>query len=196
MIPQTLPLRGLGVTLRGGLSGLPAAVLRYTRVRLLPICQTRTAMILVAYTSDTAGDEGGKGGQTVAGPARLRAQVDAARHETQADAVIPETEDAPSPLQMLPPGPARSLGGYLDYSGWPERERFLELDRAIARQAEEQRGSDDEARSVNAHRGTTSFCEALAREDISHIARTLQDRPEKRYVEHGHGEGIRRVGAR
>jgi hypothetical protein len=35
------------------------------------------------------------------------------------------------PLSQLPPGPWRSLGGYLDYSDWPERDRFIELDRAI-----------------------------------------------------------------
>src|SRR5579863_4709461 len=58
---------------------------------------------------------------------------------------LPETEpaskersdpaDEPSttslPLRELPPGPWRSSGGYLDYSDWPERERFAELDRAI-----------------------------------------------------------------
>ena len=36
-----------------------------------------------------------------------------------------------SRLRRLPPGPFRSLGEYLDYSGWPDRERFLELDRAL-----------------------------------------------------------------
>ena len=34
-------------------------------------------------------------------------------------------------LYELPPGPWRSLGGYLDYADWPERERFAELDRSI-----------------------------------------------------------------
>jgi hypothetical protein len=38
-----------------------------------------------------------------------------------------------APLQTVPPGSWRSLGGYLDYSGWAARERFLELDKAIAR---------------------------------------------------------------
>ncbi len=36
------------------------------------------------------------------------------------------------PMEKLPEGPWRSLGGYFDYSLWPERERFLELDRIIA----------------------------------------------------------------
>jgi hypothetical protein len=41
--------------------------------------------------------------------------------------------EAISRLRRLPPGPWRSLGRYLDYTNWPERDRFLELDRAIAR---------------------------------------------------------------
>jgi hypothetical protein len=35
------------------------------------------------------------------------------------------------PLHQLEPGPWRSLGGYLNYTRWPERERFAELDLAI-----------------------------------------------------------------
>ena len=35
-------------------------------------------------------------------------------------------------VQKVAPGPWRSLGGVFDYSDWPDRERFLELDRAIA----------------------------------------------------------------
>lgn len=35
------------------------------------------------------------------------------------------------PLQKLPPSEWRSLGGYFDYSLWTDRERFMELDRAI-----------------------------------------------------------------
>jgi hypothetical protein len=41
--------------------------------------------------------------------------------------------------QKLPPTPWLSLGGYLDYSGWEERERFMELDRAIGSLAPHQR---------------------------------------------------------
>jgi hypothetical protein len=37
-----------------------------------------------------------------------------------------------TPLPKLPPGPWRSLGGYFDYSTWADRERFLELDRALS----------------------------------------------------------------
>ncbi len=35
------------------------------------------------------------------------------------------------PLSRLPPGAWRSLGRHLDYTNWADRERFLELDRAI-----------------------------------------------------------------
>ena len=47
-----------------------------------------------------------------------------------------KTTDGPreirGPLAKAAPGPWRSLGGFLDYSRWEDRERFLELDRAIA----------------------------------------------------------------
>jgi hypothetical protein len=39
--------------------------------------------------------------------------------------------DHPSLMEKLAPGPWRSLGGFLDYSAWPDRDRFLELDLAI-----------------------------------------------------------------
>jgi hypothetical protein len=39
----------------------------------------------------------------------------------------------------LPPTQFRSLGGYLDYDGWEDRERFMELDRAIRALAPHQR---------------------------------------------------------
>jgi hypothetical protein len=35
------------------------------------------------------------------------------------------------PQPKLAPYPWRSLGGHLDYTDWPERERFAELDLAI-----------------------------------------------------------------
>jgi hypothetical protein len=37
-----------------------------------------------------------------------------------------------APLRKLPPSPWLSLGGYFDYVHWADRERFMELDRAIA----------------------------------------------------------------
>ena len=47
------------------------------------------------------------------------------------------------PIQKLAAGPWRSLGGYFDYSAWTDRERFRELDRAIAK-AEGRDGIQDE----------------------------------------------------
>jgi len=35
------------------------------------------------------------------------------------------------PVPRVAAGPWRSLGGCLDYSQWPDRDRFLELDRAL-----------------------------------------------------------------
>jgi len=43
-----------------------------------------------------------------------------------------ERPSVAEPLEKLPEGPWRSLGGYFDYSTWADRDRFLELDRAIA----------------------------------------------------------------
>jgi hypothetical protein len=43
----------------------------------------------------------------------------------------PEDVEAVSRLRRLPPGPFRSLGGFLDYAEWPDRDRFLELDRSL-----------------------------------------------------------------
>jgi len=37
-----------------------------------------------------------------------------------------------APLQKVPPSEWRSLGGYFDYGHWAERDRFMELDKAIA----------------------------------------------------------------
>ena len=41
------------------------------------------------------------------------------------------------PLVRLPPSPFRSLGGYFSYEGWPDQERFMELDEALRRRARE-----------------------------------------------------------
>jgi hypothetical protein len=38
-----------------------------------------------------------------------------------------------TPLQKASAGPWVSLGGYFDYSNWADRERFVQLDRAIAK---------------------------------------------------------------
>ena len=47
------------------------------------------------------------------------------------------------PLEKLAAGPWRSLGGYFDYSHWADRERFLELDKAIALARESRDGDGD-----------------------------------------------------
>jgi hypothetical protein len=49
----------------------------------------------------------------------------------------PVADDASSPLERLPPGPFRSLGGYFSYEGWPDQQRFMELDEALRRKAYE-----------------------------------------------------------
>jgi hypothetical protein len=55
------------------------------------------------------------------------------------DGTPPETVEtvyAVRRLRRLPPSPSRSLGGYLDYAGWPDRERFMELDLTLKRKTE------------------------------------------------------------
>jgi hypothetical protein len=47
-------------------------------------------------------------------------------------AIIQPPREIKPPLPKLAAGPWRSLGGYFDYSSWSDRDRFLELDRAIA----------------------------------------------------------------
>jgi hypothetical protein len=48
----------------------------------------------------------------------------------------PETDHAAPALRRLRPNPYRSLGGFLNYEGWPDCERLMELDRAIQSQAQ------------------------------------------------------------
>jgi hypothetical protein len=43
----------------------------------------------------------------------------------------PSQESIHVPLNRVPPGLWTSRGGYLDYTQWPERERFAELDRVL-----------------------------------------------------------------
>ena len=49
----------------------------------------------------------------------------------------PVAGDASFPLVRVPPGPFRSLGGYLNYEEWPDRQRFMELDEALRLKARE-----------------------------------------------------------
>jgi hypothetical protein len=53
----------------------------------------------------------------------------------------PDYTDPVEDMELEPPSQSallpvffswRSLGGHLNYENWPERERFLELDQAIA----------------------------------------------------------------
>jgi hypothetical protein len=60
-------------------------------------------------------------------------EPDSAVDDTAHDRIDGDASSGSStPLSMLPFSPWRSFGGYLDYSGWAARERFLELDKAIA----------------------------------------------------------------
>ena len=50
------------------------------------------------------------------------------------------TPEIQTRLQRLPQSPWRSLGGLLDYTDWPERDRFAQLDMEIrARQIQQAR---------------------------------------------------------
>ena len=52
--------------------------------------------------------------------------------------VAPAIADYAGPLLVrLPPSPFRSLGGYFSYEGWPDQQRFMELDEALRRKAYE-----------------------------------------------------------
>jgi hypothetical protein len=65
-----------------------------------------------------------------------------------------ETSQTSGPLKKLPSGPWTSLGGYLDYASWPERDRFLELDRALLvwRENEREDRQSEFARQPREHR--------------------------------------------
>src|SRR5665213_591964 len=49
--------------------------------------------------------------------------------------------------KKLPKDPFRSIGGYLNYAGWPECQRFIALDRAIQRRAHENQNTEGDADS-------------------------------------------------
>ena len=79
--------------------------------------------------------------------------------------VRPETEPPIPPLGDLPPGGLRSLGGYLDYSKWPARGRFMELDMAIQLSADE-RGKVGVATTSSDPLPTPSETKAKLKEDL------------------------------
>ncbi len=92
------------------------------------------------------------GGLTERRGPRNRQKSFAARCEARANdgSEDPERPEpaAALPATKLPPGPWRSLGGYMDYSGWADRERFLELDAAIARMREQEKEREHREREM------------------------------------------------
>jgi hypothetical protein len=56
------------------------------------------------------------------------------------DLASPESQGR---LQKVAQGPWRSLGGYFDYTDWQDRERFMELDMAIARSQHSSEADDE-----------------------------------------------------
>jgi len=54
-----------------------------------------------------------------------------------------------SRLEKLPNCPFRSVGGYLNYAGWPDRQRFMELDRAIQLRARENQNTEGGVDSID-----------------------------------------------
>ena len=71
-----------------------------------------------------------------------------ARPNDGAEDVETQEPAAALPAAKLPAGPWRSLGGYMDYSGWEDRERFLELDAAIARRREQEKERENREREM------------------------------------------------
>jgi hypothetical protein len=55
------------------------------------------------------------------------------------DFAVPATDGAESRLTKLASSPFRSLGGYLNYEGWSDRGRFMELDEALRRRGRDRR---------------------------------------------------------
>ena len=53
----------------------------------------------------------------------------------ESEFMYPAADDARPSLVRLPPSPCRSLGGYFSYEGWPDQQRFIELDEALRREA-------------------------------------------------------------
>ena len=65
----------------------------------------------------------------------------------------PDPEYPAPPLQRLPADPHRSLGGFLNYAGWPGCERLMELDKEIQSRAQKQiEHVDDSENSASPHR--------------------------------------------
>lgn len=58
-----------------------------------------------------------------------------ARELDESEFASPAADHASPPLVRLPPSPFRSLGGYFCYEGWPDQQRFMELDAVLRRNA-------------------------------------------------------------
>jgi len=85
-------------------------------------------------------------------------------------------------LTKLPTSRFRSLGGYLNYAGWPNRQRFIELDRAIRLRAHESQNTEGGADSND--------CPAESyRENLGYIDR-LREESCLPADGHGHWNGI------
>jgi hypothetical protein len=63
---------------------------------------------------------------------KLAEEHERADRAARAVEVAHASHEIKNPMPKLAEGPWRSLGGYFDYTHWSDRERFLELDRAIA----------------------------------------------------------------
>jgi len=73
-------------------------------------------------------------------------------------------------LEKLPASPFRSVGGYLNYAGWPDCQRFLELDRAIQLQAHESQNAEEQA-DLDDRPAQSSL------EDLEHSSRLWKQSP-------------------
>ena len=81
----------------------------------------------------------------------------------------PEHQDfeAISSLRRMAPGPWRSLGRYLDYTDWVDRQRFFELDRAIESMPKLREDVADQRRPVRAARSHPTRRRSAALSEIS-----------------------------
>jgi hypothetical protein len=74
--------------------------------------------------------------------------------------------EPPSSLVLLPLFRWRSLGGFLNYENWPERERFLELDQAILT-LKAQQGEDPLENRGRIHDGCEHFNPSPRRQGLT-----------------------------
>ena len=89
-------------------------------------------------------DAGGKHPGSIQVECRSSSANDEVIHSRHSTCGLDKSEFAPpiadyaGPLLVrLPPSPFRSLGGYFNYEGWPDQQRFMELDEALRLKARE-----------------------------------------------------------